>query len=208
MAIFRQRVTPQERLRAIGMIQAGLSHRQVAVTVNRDQRIIDRLWDQTDRNDHGQAAFGRPRVTSARDDQYIVTCAVRQRTLHPRRLREQFRAGTNINASDQTIRNRLHARNLRASRPAVRQPLTRQRRIAHQQLAMVHRHWTRAKWRMVTFSDASRYNVDHHERRTRVWRRPGERYTPPCIASHDRWGGGSVMVWAVFGVQGEQICLL
>ena len=57
MVIFRQRMTPQERLRAKGMIQAGLSHRQVAVTVNRDQRIIDRLWDQTDRNDHGQAAF-------------------------------------------------------------------------------------------------------------------------------------------------------
>ena len=56
-------------------------------------------------------------MTSARDDQYIVTCALRQRTLNSRRLREQFRAGTNINVSDQTIRNRLHARNLRARRP-------------------------------------------------------------------------------------------
>ena len=33
MVIIRQRMTPQERLRAIGMIQAALSHRQVAVTL-------------------------------------------------------------------------------------------------------------------------------------------------------------------------------
>ena len=49
---------------------------------------------------------------------------------------------------------------------------------------------------MVMFSDESRYNVDQPDGRMRVWRWPGERYTPPCIASHDRWGGGSVMVWA------------
>ena len=38
-------MTPQERLRAIGMIQVGLSHRQVAVTLNCDHGIIDRLLD-------------------------------------------------------------------------------------------------------------------------------------------------------------------
>ena len=174
MVIFRQRMTPQVGLRAIGMIQDGLSHRQVAVTLNRDQRIIDRLWDRyiqtgmtTDR-----LRSGRPRVMSARDDQYIVTCALRQRALNSRRLREQFRAGTNINVSDQTIRNRLHARKLRAHRPVVRQPLNRQHRIARQHWAMVHRGWTRAEWRMVMFSDESRYNVDHHDGRMRVWRRP------------------------------------
>ena len=135
MVIFRQRMTPQERLRAIRIIQAGLSHWQVAVTLNCDHRIIDHLWDgyiqigmTTDR-----LRSGRPRVMSARDDQYIVSCALRQRTLNSRRLREQFRAGTTINVSDQTIRNRLHARNLRPRHPLVRQPLTRQHRIAGQQ---------------------------------------------------------------------------
>ena len=46
MVIIRMRMTPQERLRAIGMIHAGLSQWQVAVTLNRDHRIIDRLWDR------------------------------------------------------------------------------------------------------------------------------------------------------------------
>lgn len=198
MAVLRRRMTPQERLRAIGMIQAGLSNRQVAVNLNRDHRIIDHLWNryiQTGSvSDRPRA--GRPRVTTARDDQYLVTCALRQRTLNSRRLREQLRAGANVNVSDQTIRNRLHERNLAARRPVVRQPLTRQHRRLRRQWGVTHRRWTRAQWRLVMFSDESRFNVDHHDGRVRVWRRDGERHTPPCVISHDRWGGGSVMVWA------------
>ena len=191
-------MTPEERLRAIGMIQAGVTHRRVAVALNRDHRIIDRLWDRYIQTGStmDRPRSGRPRVTSARDDQYIVNCALRQRSLNSRRLREQFRAGTNINVSDQTIRNRLHARNLRARRHVVRQPLTRRHRIARRQWALVHRRWTRAQWRRVMFSDESRFNLDHHDGRMLVWRRPRERYATACIAEHDRWGGGSVMVWA------------
>ena len=117
-------------------------------------------------------------------------------SLNFRRLREQFRAGTNINVSDQTIRYRFHARNLRARRPVVRQSLTRQHRIARRQWALGNCRWTRAEWRMVMLSDESRYNLDHHDGRILVWRSPVERYAPHCVASHDRWDGGSVMVWA------------
>ena len=191
-------MTQQECLRAIGMIQAGITHRQVPIALNRHHRIIDRLWDRhvkTGTTSDRQRSW-RPRVMSVRDDQYIAQCALRQRSLNFRRLREQFRAGTNIHVSDQTIRYRFHARNLRARRPVVRQSLTRQHRIAQRQWALVHYRWTRAEWRMVMLSDESRYNLDHHDGRIRVWRSLGERYAPHCVALHDRWGGGSVMVWA------------
>ena len=86
----------------------------------------------------------------------------------------------------------------------VRQPLTRQHRIARQ-WAMVHCCWTRAEWRIVVFSDESRYIVDHHDGRTHVWRRPDEQYTHHVLhlmtdeAVAQKWSG------PVFGVQGEQI---
>ena len=111
--------------------------------------------------------------------------------------------------SDQTIRNRLHARNLRARCPVVRQPLTRQHRIARRQWALVHRRWTRAEWRMVMFSDESRYNLDHHVGRIRVWRRPSERYLLHLVLPHMK-GGVVAQLWfgPVFGVPGELIWLL
>ena len=55
--------------------------------------------------------------------------------------------------------------------------------------------WRRINWRHVLFTDESRYCLDYTDRRVRVWRRPGERFHAANIAEHDRYGGGSIMVW-------------
>ena len=59
-----------------------------------------------------------------------------------------------------------------------------------------HHRWTNQQWASVMFSDESRFVLDFHDRRIRVWRRRGERYQPPATVAHNRYGGGSVMVWA------------
>ena len=114
-----------------------------------------------------------------------VTCALRQPTLNSRRLREQFRAGTNINVSDQTLLNRLHTRNLRARHPVVPQSLARQHRIARQCSVGIYSSsldsCRMAQWRV----QVQRWL--YHDGRAHVWRRPGERHDPQCIASCDRW---------------------
>ena len=55
--------------------------------------------------------------------------------------------------------------------------------------------WTRAQWAQVLFSDESRFTLSFHDGRNRDWRRNGERYLDATIQEHDRYGGGSVMVW-------------
>ena len=45
--------------------------------------------------------------------------------------------------------------------------------------------------------------VDFTDRRARVWRMLNERFAPVCVAEHDRFGGGSVMVWAGISAQGK-----
>ena len=59
--------------------------------------------------------------------------------------------------------------------------------------------WTMFFGRLATeglfFLQTSRYCLDFTDRRARVWRRPGERLHADNIAEHDRYGGGSVMVW-------------
>ena len=124
MVVLRQIMTPKEWLSAIGMIQAGSAHRKVAITLNCDHRIIDRLCDRYIQTETtiDRPRSGRPHVTSARGDQYIVNSALRQRSLNSRHLRELFRAGTNIKVSDQTILNRLHAGTLRSRHSVVCHP--------------------------------------------------------------------------------------
>ena len=52
-------------------------------------------------------------------------------------------------------------------------------------------------------TNLDRYQVDFHDCRVRVWRRPGERYQPPAMIPHDRYGGGSVMVWGGITMTGR-----
>ena len=97
-----------------------------------------------------------------------------------------------------TVRRRLRAAGLRARRPYVGPVLTglhRQRRL---QWAAVHRRWTRRQWNAVVFFDESRFTLSRADERVRVWRRLGERYSENCVLQADRFGGGSVMVWAAF----------
>ena len=63
--------------------------------------------------------------------------------------------------------------------------------------------WTQNDWAPVLFTDESRFCVDFTDRRARVWRMPNERFAPVCVAEHDRFGGGSVMVWAGISAQGN-----
>ena len=46
------------------------------------------------------------------------------------------------------------------------------------------------------WTDESRFTLDFHDGRVRDHRMPGERFASCCVLEHDRFGGGSVMVWA------------
>ena len=59
-------------------------------------------------------------------------------------------------------------------------------------------------WSQVVFTDESRFSLKHHDGRTRVWRRLGERSREDCIQPVTPYGGGSVMVWgALYHMQGN-----
>ena len=66
-----------------------------------------------------------------------------------------------------------------------------------------HVTWTQNDWAPVLFTDESRFCVDFTDRLARVWRMPNEHFAPVCVAEHDRFGGGSVMVWAGISAQGK-----
>ena len=66
-----------------------------------------------------------------------------------------------------------------------------------------HVTWTQNDWAPVLFTDESRFCVDFTDRRARVWRMPNERFAPICVAEHDRFGRGSVTVWARISAQGK-----
>ena len=188
-----------EMNRGIGMLHSGLSQRHVANVLGVSQSVVSRMWNRfiTTGNVRHLRAWGRERSTNEVQDRFLVVQARRHRFDKATTLHRDFQNVTSVRISTQTIRIRLHDAGLRSRRPAIRVPLTRYH------ITWDHVTWTQNDWAPVLFTDESRFCVDFTDRRARVWRMPNERFAPVCVAEHDRFGGGSVMVWAGISAQGK-----
>ena len=108
-------------------LQEGVGVREVGRRLQVTHSVIQRLRDRF--NNTGSVLeprrLGRTRMTTRRDDRYVILSALRDRTATANTLRGQLRTATNILVSDQTVPNRLHEVNMRSRRRVVRPPLTR-----------------------------------------------------------------------------------
>ena len=111
----------------------------------------------------------------------------RQRTTTARRLRDNLRTATGTRVSDQTIRNRLRANNLRCRRQAVRPPLLPRHRTARRHWCTPHLRCQRVQWGRVMFTDESRFSIQFNDGRVRVYRRPGERFADINVRQRHRF---------------------
>ncbi len=98
--------------------------------------------------------------------------------------------------SDQTVRNRLHENGLHSKLPARGLILTQEHRGARLDFAQEHQHWQLRHWLPILFTDESRFHVSTCDRHVRVCRWAGEWYADISIVGYDRYGSGSVVVWA------------
>ena len=193
----RRKLSDFDRARAIAWFQAGMSVRQVAQRLAVSHSVIVRLIQRfaTTGLIQEQQRSGRPRVTTARQDRFIQFHALRERTSTANDIRRRLQASSNTVVSDQTVRNRLHERNMRARKPAIRPVLAERHRNARTVWCNQHLRWTRQQWAQVLFSDESRFCLQPADGRIRVWRRRGERFADGSVLERNRYGGGSIMVW-------------
>ena len=117
----RRHLTQNERQRALVYLLAGQNQSQVATEFNVNQSVISRLWqlyldtgDVQRRPD--QARLG---VTTDAQDRRLSLMARRRRFDSAVMLGRDFEQTYGYRISAQTVRNRLHATNLRARRPVL-----------------------------------------------------------------------------------------
>ena len=201
----RRRLSEEEMNKGSGMLEAGLSQREVARVLEVSQSVVSRMWTRfhLTGNVMHQHAGGRERSTTRTQDRFIALQARRHRFNNATTLRSELQNATGVRLSTQTIRNRLHEACLRSRRPAIRIPLTRHHVQERLEWARDHVTWALNDWTPILFTDESRFCVDFTDRRARVWRMRNECFAEVCIAEHDRYGGGSVMVWAGISAQGK-----
>ncbi|UYV70845.1 Transposase [Cordylochernes scorpioides] len=83
---------------------------------------------------------------------------------------------------------------LSARRPLLRLPLTQNHRRLRRQWYNERRMWT-AEWNVIVFTDESRFCLQHHDGRIRVWRHRGERKLNSCVMHRHTGPALGIMVW-------------
>lgn len=190
-------LTNHQRSKIIGMVEAGLQYTDIARRLGIHRNTIRNTVRRyaTTGSTAELPRSGRPRITTARDDQYI-------RTSH---LRDRFRNATHTarnlpNAarriSAQTVINRLRDFGIKAYRPAIKVSLTDRHKRARLAWCLEHVNWNHQQWRRVLFTDESPFSLQRKRKRHHVYRRRGERYLESCIEERDRHPpGGKLMIW-------------
>ena len=181
----RRRLSAEDMARGVGMLLGGSSQREVAGALGVSQSVVSRFWNryQTTGTVTPRHSGGHPRVTTQREDRYLLVQSRRSPFHNATQLQHDLQNASGNRVSTQTVRRRLHDGGLHSRAPAIRVPLTRQHKQARLLWALEHQGWTAANWTPVLFSDESRFCLDVTDRRRRVWRRQNERFTPTSLLS-------------------------
>lgn len=201
-----RQMSNEERLRAIGMLDAGSSYRLVARHFRRSPNTIRSLflkWRATRSVAHASAHLNR-RHTTARADRRLIRTVRANPTMPATLLRlvwgERNRRGNILSA--QTLRRRIKETALRCRRMRQKQRLSPAHVALRERWAMQRVHWRQQQWRRVIFTDESRFCLFRADGRMRVWREPRQELLQKHVQAFERQAA-SLHVWGGISFNGK-----
>ena len=183
--------------RLCGLLEAGMTIRDVAQRMQISPSTVHKWWNQylNEGNVKRKEGSGRRSLITVRQKANLILLVKRNRFKPTTVIAQEWIRANNLNCSLRTARRLVLKAGYRSRYPAIRIPLGFQHRAARLQWAREHENWNN-EWHSILWTDESRFALDFHDGRIRVRRLKNERYADCCILEHDRYGGGSLMVWA------------
>jgi hypothetical protein len=139
--------------------------------------------------------YGRPRVTSDRDDRESQRLVRRMPFATGPVLKQHWLPNRRL--STRTVRNRLKSAGLKSRRVIKRPLLVDRNQRSRLAWCLSGLGWYLRTWRKIHWSDESRFLLRVTDGRMRAWRHTNTAYTPSNIQSTVPYGGGSEILWCV-----------
>ena len=190
----------------IALSNKGFLQRKIAAKIKWSkgavQRTLERFRDTGSYSTKRRS--GRPRATTLKEDQYIKTTSLRDRTATAGNIQSIVNASQEKSISRSTVKRRLveHGLNGRvaASKPLLKSQ-NKQKRLLW---ARKYRSYTKEDWEKVLFADESKFEIFGNKWRIYVRRRKNEKFVSSCLKATVKHGGGNIQVWGCFSYNGKK----
>ena len=188
----------------IALSNKGFSQRKIAAKIKLSkgavQQTLERFRDTGSYSTKRRS--GRPRATTLKEDQYIKTAPLCDRTATAGNIQSIVNESREKSISRSTEKRTLveHGLNGRvaASKPLLRSQ-NKQKRLLW---ARKYRGYTKKDWEKVLFADESKFEIFGNKRRIYVRRRKNEKFVSSCLKTTVKHGGGNIQVWGCFSDNG------
>ncbi|GFU67432.1 transposable element Tcb2 transposase [Trichonephila clavipes] len=177
--------------RIVGMLESSQSQTEVYRILNVNQSVISRLWQRFQRTGDvtQQPASGRPRVTTPRQDRYLVISA--------RCVLPEHWVRCSQSPQEYEFRDKLFTGfSIMLVCMPEGQPFAFPSRLPKRALlnwSLKHQHWSAGEWANVIFSDETQFSLSSDFRPVTIWREHGTRFEPRNITKRHHFPSRGVM---------------
>ena len=198
--------SPTKKARICRDRAAGLSDGYIAKKFNLHRTTVKRIFDRYAKSEayyDVKPKPGRSRKFTVHDTRLAARTLARGEARDVADL--QRKLFPDISAD--TIRTRLRQSGLQAYVRRSVPYLSPTQKKKRYEWAKAHADWTLENWRVVIFSDESKFNIFGSDGRQWCWRAPGQEFDERFTKKVVKHGGGNVMVWGCITAQGVgRIC--
>lgn len=180
--------------------EKGESLRKIAVRYAVSVGAVQHIWKKYQAYGivRDLSGRGRKRATTKREDIMIVREVQKNPKISARNIKESL----NLDVSRHTIARRLHGAGLKNCIASKRPFISKINKKKRYEFAKKYIGKPLSFWKIVVWSDESKYELFGQKRRSRVWRKAKEALKEKNIQKTVKHGGGNIIVWGCFGWSG------
>ena len=187
-----------QRAQIVALHGENLSERQISAPMECSKTAVHHAIAkyQQEGSYTDKKRTGRPRVTTAREDNVMRRVVVKSPTSSMKKIRpELLHKGRRI--SHMTVSRRLSKEfNLKSYKPAKKPKLTAAMKAERLEFTNNHQHWTAEQWGKVLFSDESTFQQFVVQKR-HVCRPTGKRFDERYTISTVKHPPSQIVLWAM-----------